>query len=402
MILDGAPNVHLSYCTNVHPGESWPEVRRVLAESVPAVRDRVAPGKRFGVGLRLGAEAAEALTDEATFEDFAQVLAEKDLYVFTINGFPYGPFHGRPVKAEVYRPDWREPERLSYSDRLAELMARMLALSGETTGSISTVPGAFKPDAARPAQVAQIADNLIRHAAHLVDIERCTGRTISLALEPEPACLIETVEETVDFFENRLATAAAVRRMAELTGATPADAEAALRRHIGVCLDTCHAAVEFEDPRECIAALRRAGIAIAKVQVSAGLALPRLTPDALVALRKFLDDVYLHQVCERQGERVVARYVDLPDAFATVGNAAPDREWRVHFHVPIFLDQMGAFSSTQSFVRDILAEHRRAPLSPHLEVETYTWGVLPEEYRMADSAEAVARELEWAIGELRP
>jgi hypothetical protein len=138
------------------------------------------------------------------------------------------------------------------------------------------------------------------------------------------------------------------------------------------------------------------------VQVSAGLALPRLTPQSLAALKRFSDDVYLHQVVERRGDRVVARYVDLPDAFATVGNAAPDREWRVHFHVPIFLDEMGPFASTQAFLRDILAEHRREPLSQHLEVETYTWGVLPEEYRIANPVEAVAREMEWAIGELRP
>ena len=57
--------------------------------------------------------------------------------------------------------------------------------------------------------------------------------------------------------------------------------------------------------------------------------------------------------------------------------------------------QLAPFASTQSFIRDVLAIHRESPVSSHLEVETYTWDVLPEPFRSGSVDEAVARELAW-------
>jgi len=388
---------HLCYCTNIHPGESWDEIRDNIERYLPLVKRRVSPDAPFGVGLRLSAAAAHSLSAPAARAQLASWLRDQGLYVFTINGFPYGPFHGTSVKADVYLPDWRDARRLEYTNRLADLLAFLLPPDAE--GSISTVPGAFKPNAASFDAIDRIVDLLLRHVAHLVLVGLRTGRHIVLALEPEPCCLLETVDETVAFFRNHLHSDAAAARIATLTGLGPTAAHEALRRHLGVCLDLCHAAVEFEDPAKCVQALAGAGIAIAKIQVTAGLRIPQVTVAGADALRSFDDAVYLHQVVER-GSSGLRRYVDIDDARASDTWRAGGCEWRVHFHVPVFLENLDPFCSTQPFVRETLAVHKRQSLTPHLEVETYTWSVLPARYRESHVEDAIARELLWVQGEL--
>ena len=388
----GANGVHLTYCSNIHPGESWTDVRANIERYFPAVRDRVAPGAMFGIGLRLSARAARELGSGNALAEFREFLARSKLYVFTINGFPYGPFHGTRVKEEVYLPDWRDEERLRYTDELAELLVQLLPDGVE--GSISTVPGAFKPAMKGVADIERIADNMVRHVGKLVEIKRRSRRHIALAIEPEPHCYLETVAESVHFFQHYLFGADAVNRLGELTGLDRKAAAAGLREHIGLCLDLCHAAVEFEDPAGCVRALQDAGIRVTKLQISAGLRLPELTADALMALKQFDDPVYLHQVVE-EGPAGIKRYADLPEALATATGKADGREWRVHCHVPIFMSDLGAFSSTRSFISEVLALHRAQPISSHLEVETYTWNVLPEHLRAGGMEQAIARELNW-------
>ncbi|MEO8156502.1 MAG: metabolite traffic protein EboE [Betaproteobacteria bacterium] len=388
----GADGIHLTYCSNIHPGESWADVRANIGKYFPAVRDKVAPGQAFGIGLRLSARAAKELGTGDALAEFKRFLAANALYVFTINGFPYGTFHGTRVKEEVYLPDWRDEERLRYTDELADLLDKLLPDGVE--GSISTVPGAFKPAMDETADVGKIADNMLRHVAKLVEIRRSSGRHIALAIEPEPHCYLETVAESVKFFREHLFGPAAVRRLGELSDLDPGAAAAALHDHIGLCLDLCHAAVEFEDPAGCIRALQEADIRVTKLQISAGLRLPQLTQQAVAALKQFDDPVYLHQVVE-QGPAGIRRFADLPEALATATGRADGREWRVHCHVPIFMDDLGAFSSTQSFISEVLGIHRRHPVSGHLEVETYTWNALPEHLRAGGMEQAIARELNW-------
>jgi sugar phosphate isomerase/epimerase len=406
---------HLGYCTNIHPGESWEEVRAILDREVPRVRAQLGRTGPFGVGLRLAARAVDALTGADAFAELTNILAARDLYVFTINGFPYGAFHRTRVKENVYRPDWAEPERLRYSNHLADLLARLLPEGEDEIGSISTVPGAFKPRAAEPGAVAAIVDNLVRHAAHLARLEQETGRTIVLALEPEPGCLLETIEETVTFFEDELFAEAAVGRMAALAELARGGAERLLRRHLGVCLDACHAAVEFEDAAVAVGRLEAAGIGIAKLQLSCGLAARPMTQSRASALAAFDDRVYLHQVVERRGSATgaakLARFLDLPEALAAFAGRAEqaaadereeEREWRVHFHVPIFRADLPPFASTQPLLAALLRRHRERPIAPHLEVETYTWDVLPAAYRDDETSVAIARELAWVLERLAP
>ncbi|MCW5621802.1 MAG: metabolite traffic protein EboE [Burkholderiales bacterium] len=389
---------HLTYCSNIHPGETWAEVRANLERYVPQVRDAVAPQDEFGVGLRLSARAAAELSDAECFDEFVDFLSRERLYVFTLNGFPYGTFHGTRVKEDAYLPDWRDAERLRYTNLLADLFQRLLPEGIE--GSISTVPCAYKSALGDPADVERMTDNLLCHVAHLVEMERRSGKHIALALEPEPCCYLETVDETIAFFEHHLFSAAAVRRLGKLTGLSGGPAADALHRHIGACLDLCHAAVEFEDPALCAQRLLDSGIRIPKAQISAGLRIARLTPEALEALHPYEDAVYLHQVVE-SGADGLRRFNDLPEALHSAQEQWRDAEWRVHFHVPVFVENLGPFSSTQFFIREALTTHRRTPISSQLEVETYTWDVLPPALRSIGVEQAVARELQWVLAQLR-
>ena len=385
---------HLTYCTNIHAGEPLDEVMASLARHLPDIKKRVAPEQPLGVGLRLGHAAASSLREPGKMAQLQSLLAEGGYYVFTINGFPYGAFHGRAVKEDAYKPDWSDPLRLAYTDHLADILSELLPAGQE--GSVSTVPCTFKPWAEGRLQA--ITDHLIRHVAHLVGIAARTGQTIALALEPEPYCYLETIEETVAFFQERLFERNGVARLAALTGLSTAAAEAAMRRHIGVCYDVCHAAVEFEDPQASIGQLRANGIVIAKLQLSSALKVPAFDRESARHLAAFAEPVYLHQVVQKSNGSL-RRFVDLPQALAASGSAA-GAEWRVHFHVPLFLEQMAHFGTTQSFLAAILALHRADPISRHLEVETYTWDVLPPSYRSADLSSAIARELNWVKAQL--
>lgn len=387
---------HLTYCTNVHAGETLADVRDVLTTLVPEVKRRVSPKAAFGVGLRLAAQAARELDAPGALEAMSDLLANEGLYLFTLNGFPYGAFHATRVKEQVYLPDWLEERRVAYTRTLATVLAALLP--DGTTGSISTVPGAFAPRAAAPGAARGIARNLARSAAELVRIERETGKHVALALEPEPACFLETSAQAVRFFEDELFCDDVLGAFGEHTGLAGDAAEHALRRHVGICLDACHGSVGFERPRDALAAFVAAGIAVPKIQISTGLKLTAPTPDALAALRAFDDGVYLHQTVVKTAANARRHYVDLPDALADVEAHGPGAEWRVHFHVPVFESRLGPFSSTQDELTDLLIE---APtLSTHLEVETYTFGVLPAEYRTSTVTEAVARELTWTLGML--
>ena len=385
---------HLTYCTNIHAGEPLAEVMASLAQHLPVIKAQVSPHQPFGVGLRLGAAAAASLAEAGALAQLKRFLAEGGYYVFSINGFPYGAFHGRAVKEDAYKPDWSDPARLDYTNRLAEILSELLPAGQE--GSVSTVPCTFKPWA--PGRLPAITEHLLRHVAHLAGIAARTGQAISLALEPEPCCYLETIDETVAFFKERLFAREAVSRLAALTGLSAPLAEAAMRRHIGVCYDVCHAAVEFEDPGASIARLRAEGILIGKLQLSSALRIASLDAASARQLAAFAEPVYLHQAVQKSGGALV-RYVDLPQALAA-GGAPAGAELRVHFHVPVFLEKMEHFGTTQAFLAQILAQHRAQPVSRHLEVETYTWDVLPKAYRAAGLSAAIARELEWVKAQL--
>lgn len=387
---------HLTYCTNIHAGEPLDEVMQSLARHLPEIRSQFAGDQAMGVGLRLGHLAATQLREPGALARLKHFLDDGNYYVFTLNGFPYGAFHGRTVKENAYKPDWSDPLRQSYTDHLADILSELLP-DGQR-GSVSTVPCTFKAWA--EGRLDAITEHLVCHVAHLVRIAADKGKTLVLAIEPEPCCYLETIEETVRFFNDQLFARPAIERLAKLAGLSMAAAEAAMRRHIGVCYDVCHAAVEFEDPKASIGQLRANGILIAKLQLSSALKIAAIDRQSAAHLGEFVEPVYLHQVVEKLNESI-RRFADLPQALAQV-DSAMGAEWRVHFHVPIFIEQMARFDTTQSFLSEILDLHRANPISEHLEVETYTWDVLPAAYRNVTLGTAIARELNWVKARLQP
>jgi sugar phosphate isomerase/epimerase len=389
---------HLTYCTNVHAGETWPEVRDQVLPTVLEVKARAmtATGQPFGVGLRLSAAAAAALCEPEARQSLIALLAQHGLYVFTLNAFPYGEFHAAPVKEAVYEPDWRSPERLTYTNGMAELLAALLP-DDVDYGSISSVPFGFRPHFTDAEAWRAAVENLLAHVAFLHALKLRTGRRIVLALEPEPCCALETIDDCIQVFARELHGARACAQLAALTGYSEPQARDMLHDHLGLCLDACHAAVEFEEAPDVLARLRAARIPIFKIQLSAGLRVPALSIERRAALAAFAEDVYLHQVVERRGG-VLTRYLDLPQALSE-RQADPACEWRVHFHVPIFHRELGSFESTQQFLVELLESLEPADCA-HLEVETYTWSVLPPALRGPDMSQDIANELAWARAQL--
>jgi len=371
---------HLTYCLNVHPGESWAEVFASIREKAMAVRDRVQrragiPARRpFGLGLRLGHDAALELSRPERLDEFHAFLKTNDLYVPMINGFPYGRFHGAGVKEQVYAPDWTTPERLDYTCRLGDILARLLPEG--MSGSISTVPGSFRPWIRGEADREKTIRHLQETAAHFARLKDETGRTIHLGLEPEPGCYLETTAETVNFFKS-LYTAGAHEEL--------------LREHIGVCLDACHAAVGFESPAEALALYQREGIRISRVQLSAAPAVSGWL-HAEEALAGFEEPTYLHQVGARFPNGSLKKWTDLPEARKAWQGA---EEIRVHCHVPLYWEGTGRLSSTARLLDASFFESLKASLTEHMEIETYTFHVLPEELQREGVVESLAREYEW-------
>ncbi|OLF11795.1 metabolite traffic protein EboE [Actinophytocola xanthii] len=367
----------LSYCTNVHPAEDLDGVLAQLDRYAEPVR-RLVGADVLGLGLWLPAALAAALADDVPLR--GKLRAELDargLQVYTLNAFPYGGFHDEVVKHSVYRPQWTDPRRLEYTLDCATVLADLLPDTA-SYGSISTLPLAWRTpwddadDAAATTALAELT-------AVLDDMAGRDGRPIRLAVEPEPGCVLDRVSDAVRWLAGRVDP-----------------------RYIGLCLDTCHLAVSFADPAETIAEIHRAGLSVVKVQASAALQVEEPASEAAQrALVDFTEPRYLHQVRERAGDGTVLGADDLPQALTELPG---QRTWRVHFHVPLHARPAAPLSATTDVLRDTIAALRSTVDElPHLEVETYTWSVLPETAgNGGDTAliRGIAAELRWAAVQL--
>jgi sugar phosphate isomerase/epimerase len=375
--------MRLSYCTNVHPAEDLEGVLDQLARYAGPVRE-AAGLDTLGVGLWLPATLAHRLAASPGDRDrLRAALAEHGLTVHTLNAFPYGGFHADVVKHAVYSPTWADPERAAYTRACAEVLADLLPEGVD--GSISTLPLAWREpwtaeqDAAATRALADLS-------ADLQDLAGRTGRTVRLAIEPEPGCVLDTVADVVDWLAAR-------------TGTGPGEIDPG---HVGVCLDTCHLAVSFADPADAVRRIDDAGLRVVKVQASAALHVADpADPDARAAVARFAEQRYLHQVRESSGAAVHPAD-DLPEALAVLPGAGP---WRVHVHVPLHHRPAEPLAATTDVLRDAVAAVARTAhgAQAHLDVETYTWAVLPPELaaRAADDLVAgIAAELRWAVEHL--
>lgn len=399
-------NLHLTYCTNIHPGEDWSQVFANLQQYIPSLKKKLSPNQPFGIGLRLADAASRELLQGNTLKEFKSWLNEHDLYVFTLNGFPYGGFHSQVVKDKVYAPDWSKQERLDYTLRLTKILAELLP--DDMEGSISTVPLSYKPwfegnHLAQAKVTSSATIHIAQIVAQMVRIRAATDKVLHLNLEPEPDALLENAEEVIKYFEKYLLPIGGTY-LAKSLGIPPAAAEVLLLEHVRVCYDTCHFAVEYENPVSVFQRFKAAGIQIGKIQISAAIKaeIPQDKSERLLLkerLQPFAESTYLHQVIARHPDGNLKHYQDLGAALSLLEESTAS-EWRTHFHVPLFIDDYQFIKSTQDDIVDVFELLQKNEICNHLEIETYTWEVLPSEMKV-DIAASIQREYEWVLWKLQ-
>jgi hypothetical protein len=395
-------NFHLSYCSNIHPGESWDATFENLKRYIPEVRTRLGVSELFGIGLRLSNEASLMLEKPEKLKEFQAWMKEANAYVFTLNGFPFGDFHRKVVKEKVHFPDWTTDERKDYTLRSFRILAELLPAGMD--GGISTSPISyrhwFKDQQHLDQAMKKASENILAVVIELASIEKNTGKFLHLDIEPEPDGILENSNEMIALYTDWLLPMG-IPFLGEVLGISASEADKLIKRHIQVCYDVCHFAIVYEDPAESFAKFASEGIQIGKIQISAALKvwIPASVADRIEILQKlqpFVESTYLHQVVGMNENKELTSYADLPDALGKLANTK-DKEWRIHFHVPIFLGNYGALFSTQSSIRQVLDHISSNPfITSHLEVETYTWEVLPEVSKLS-LGESISRELEWVI-----
>ena len=390
---------HLTYSTLVHPGDTWEDMWTSLTTYVPQVQKRVSPDAPFGVSLRLSNASAETLVKSKGERDKLKMfLADNNMYLYTVNAFPFGPFKNTIVKEQVYEPDWRSEERTRYTMNVAEILADVVPAG--ISPSIQSAPLGFKPNVTSKGVVDSYTDHVLRVASHLIKLEQRTGRAVTLALEPEPFCFLETTDETVDYFTNHLYTGKSAATLAKLSGIPISEALVAQRKFIGTVFDICHQAIVYEDIPVSLQKLVDAGIPILKLQEAAAVRIPNVTQKIVDSLARYAKTIYLTQTVEKKDGKL-NRFLNLEDAFKAWKNDPGPREWRIHFHVPVFLDDLGDFGTTRFAIEEALKLHKTKPLSGQLEIETYTWDMLPDHLKTGDVVDYVCRELEWVRNQLR-
>jgi len=399
-------DLHLSYCSNIHAGENWDATFQNLKIYIPEVKSRLGYKGKFGIGLRLSKEASVVLERPERLQEFQEWLKKTQAYVYSLNCFPYGGFHRTKVKEQVHAPDWTTEARLAYTLRCFRILAQLLPEGVE--GGISTSPLSYRhwfvSDLEKNAAFERATTHLIAVVVELVRLHQETGKFLHLDIEPEPDGLLENSEELIRYFKEWLLSVGKAS-LAKQLGTTQKEAEKLIKDHLQVCYDVCHFAIGYEKPKEAFKKLKQAGIGIGKIQLSAALKL--LIPESPFErfsigkrLGEFADTTYLHQVVARTKEGGLKSYPDLPQALAKLGDTQ-DLEWRVHFHVPIFLANYGSFQATQEDIVEVLKLVNANPsITKHLEVETYTWEVLPQDTHLT-LGDAISRELAWVKEQLQ-
>lgn len=387
---------HLTYCSNIHVGETWSDHLLQLKEFIPVIKKTASPHRPFGIGLRLSHIASIELETEKNLNAFKQWLKEEDCYVFTMNGFPYGGFHNTIVKDQVHTPDWTTTERVEYTIRLAHLLAALLP--EEMDGGISTSPLSYRfwhKDIGKEEILKKATLNALKVVAKMIDIKKATGKLLHLDIEPEPDGLLENGDEFFAWYNDFLLPLG-ITSLGERFQFIPPEAIAAVKEHVQLCYDVCHFAVGYENHASVLRQAKAAGIKIGKIQISAALkaVLEEGKREAIIqTFQQFNEPTYLHQVIARKNEGPPEHFRDLPQALEKA-NDLNIVEWRAHFHVPLFVEDYGVLQSTQQDISTVLAIQQETPFTNHLEIETYTWDVLPQELKLPLS-ESIIRELQW-------
>ncbi len=388
---------HLTYCTNIHQGENWKDHFKSIKDNFPSIKDKTSPKNPMGIGLRLSNEASIELIKEENLSAFKEWLTTQDAYVFTMNGFPYGGFHNTIVKDQVHTPDWRSDERVDYTIRLFHILADLLP--GQMDGGVSTSPLSYKLWFKTKEQLEDCREtatqNIIKVIENLIQIKQSTGKLLHLDIEPEPDGMLETGEGFIEWFQNDLLRLG-VPVIIEKFKVSDQQADNLIKEHLRLCYDVCHFAIGYEPHKNIIDEVLQRGIKIGKIQISAALKSKMDVNDRTgiqQSFENFNEPTYLHQVVAKTIDGKILRYPDLPAALKDIDNPF-FAEWRAHFHVPLFTEKFDLLFSTQDEIEEVLSIQKNDPFTNHLEVETYTWEVLPSELKLPIQ-DSIVRELQW-------
>lgn len=396
-------NGHLTYCTNIHPGETWKEVFESLQKHSVEVKDRLVSDASLGIGLRLSKISAEQLLEGNNLLEFKEWLFTNKLYVFTMNGFPYGDFHNAIVKDQVHTPDWTTRERVNYTLNLIIILTELLPEGLD--GGISTSPLSYKLWFKNQEELNKVRSTstqyLIEVVEQLVSVKKRTGKTIHIDIEPEPDGMLENTKEVVDYFKNFLLKEG-VQSLQKKINCSVNEAAEHILEHLQLCYDVCHFALAYEQPKEVISQLTKEGIKVGKIQISAALKCEKSQDISIQeqqeCLEQFNEPTYLHQAVVKNNSGELKHYSDLTEGIEAM--SYPDfKEIRTHFHVPVFVSDFQVLDSTQRDIIDTIKLWKSNKFTNHLEVETYTWGVLPE-HLQTDMTNSIVRELDWVNQQL--
>ncbi|GAB3943259.1 metabolite traffic protein EboE [Spirosoma harenae] len=396
---------HLGYCTNIHAGETWSDHFAALQQAIPELKQQLSPDAPYGIGLRLSNQASEELEQPENLVAFQHWLTQNDCYVFTMNGFPFGGFHRTVVKDQVHAPDWTTEARVEYTKRLFRILSVLLPvdeLGNAIQGGVSTSPLSYRrwfeweQPAARDYIFSQTTQNIIEVVAELIRLHRQTDRLMHLDLEPEADGIIENTDEFIAWFTDYLLPMG-IEQISEQFGMTDTEAEETICAHVRLCFDVCHFAVGYERPADVLDKLKEYGLRVGKIQISAALKAEFPEDQAgreivRKAFEQFNEPTYLHQVVARTRTDELLHFADLPEALAALNE--DHVEWRSHFHVPLFVADYGVLTSTQDDILEVLRLQADRKFTNQLEVETYTWEVLPKELKLS-LVDSIEREMKW-------
>jgi hypothetical protein len=390
------PFGHLTYCSNIHPGEKWDDHFAALKATVPYIRQNLAPGNTFALGLRIANEASIELSKPERLAEFKAWLNEQNIFMPIINGFPYGGFHNTAVKDQVHTPDWTTTDRRDYTIRLFDILTQLLP--DNLDGGVSTPPLSYrlwwKGETDRNEATNIATAHILEVLDHLIEIKNTTGKLLHLDIEPEPDGILDNVADFVSWYRDVLLPKGTEYLIGKYK-ISQEKAKETILEHIQLCYDICHAAVAYEEPETILESLNQIGIKTGRIQVSSALKVKfdSNSKEKFEAIKVFDEPVYLHQVVTKSPDGSKIAYPDLPEALAA-WEETNSSEWRVHFHVPLFIDNYGVLESTQNEIIKTLAFQIAQPFSNYMEVETYTWGVLPEAIQKP-IGESIVREIRW-------
>lgn len=230
-------------------------------------------------------------------------------------------------------------------------------------------------------------------AVFLEKLEEETGHHIHIDIEPEPDGLLENSDEVIAFYNNYLFPQAGNILLENRVKTLKI--RKILSKISPDLLWYLPFFTRFWRARKTFAKFTENDILIGKIQISSALKIifdPENKDQIWESLERFDEATYLHQVTENRDGKVIT-YPDLP---AILSEKDDFEELRAHFHVPVFLEEFQGLFSTQDYIiktLDYLEEHQ---VTEHLEVETYTWEVLPESLKI-DLSSSIIRELQWVL-----